>query len=31
MVRLVLRQMKDEGLIMPTGKGRAAKWQRAVS
>lgn len=31
MVRLVLRQMKDEGLIMPTGKGRAAKWQRVES
>jgi len=31
MVRLVLRQMKDEGLIMPTGKGRAAKWQRVAS
>jgi Fic family protein len=31
MVRLVLRQMKDEGLIMPTGKGRTAKWQRVES
>ncbi|HNA29043.1 MAG TPA: Fic family protein [Thiobacillaceae bacterium] len=31
MVRLVLRQMRDEGLIMPTGKGRAAKWQRVES
>ncbi|MDD3529864.1 MAG: Fic family protein [Gallionellaceae bacterium] len=28
MVRLVLRQMKDERLIEPTGKGRAAKWVR---
>lgn len=26
MVRVVLRQMKDEGLIAPTGKGRGAKW-----
>jgi Fic family protein len=26
MVRLVLRMMKTEGLIAPTGKGRAAKW-----
>lgn len=28
MVRVVLRQMKDEGLIASTGKGRGAKWQR---
>lgn len=28
MVRLVLRAMKAEGLITPTGKGRAAKWAR---
>lgn len=28
MVRLVLRAMKAEGVIQPTGKGRAAKWQR---
>ena len=27
MVRVVLRTMKSEGLIEPTGKGRAAKWQ----
>jgi len=27
-VRLVLRQMKDENLIAPTGKGRTAKWNR---
>lgn len=27
MVRVVLRAMKAEGLIMPTGKGRAAKWE----
>jgi Fic family protein len=26
MVRLVLRAMKAEGLIVPTGKGRGAKW-----
>ena len=26
MVRIVLRQMKEEGLISPTGKGRGAKW-----
>lgn len=28
MVRVVLRQMKDEGLIASTGKGRGAKWER---
>lgn len=28
MVRLVLRTMKSEGLIAPTGKGRGAKWVR---
>ena len=28
-VRLVLRAMKAEGLIAPTGKGRGAKWVRA--
>lgn len=27
MVRLVLRTMKSEGHITPTGKGRSAKWQ----
>lgn len=26
MVRVILRTMKAEGLIAPTGKGRAAKW-----
>jgi hypothetical protein len=26
MVRLVLRALKAEGVIAPTGKGRAAKW-----
>ena len=26
MVRLVLRAMKADGLIAPTGKGRGAKW-----
>ena len=29
MVRVVLRQMKDEGLIASTGKGRGAKWMKA--
>lgn len=29
MVRLVLRAMKAEGLIAPTGKGRGAKWVRS--
>lgn len=28
MVRRVLRQMRDEGLIQNTGKGRNAKWKR---
>lgn len=28
MVRVVLRAMKSEGLITPTGKGRAAKWEQ---
>lgn len=28
-VRLVLRQMKSEGLIASTGKGRSAKWRKA--
>jgi hypothetical protein len=28
MVRVVLRAMKTEGLITPTGKGRAAKWEK---
>ncbi|MBL0420161.1 Fic family protein [Ramlibacter sp. AW1] len=28
MVRVVLRAMKTEGVIAPTGKGRAAKWSR---
>jgi len=27
-VRLVLRQLRDEGLIAPEGKGRGAKWLR---
>jgi len=26
MVRLILRQMRDEGIIVSTGKGRSAKW-----
>ncbi|GFE78327.1 cell division protein Fic [Steroidobacter agaridevorans] len=28
MVRVVLRAMKTEGLIVPTGKGRGAKWAK---
>ena len=28
MVRVVLRAMKAEGVIAPTGKGRAARWMR---
>ena len=28
MVRVILRAMKTEGLIAPTGKGRAAKWKQ---
>jgi hypothetical protein len=28
MVRVVLRAMKAEGVIAPTGKGRAAKWMQ---
>ncbi len=28
MVRVILRAMKAEGLIAPTGKGRGAKWSR---
>jgi Fic family protein len=31
MVRLVLRAMKVEGLIEPTGKGRSAKWVKLTS
>ena len=31
MVRLVLRAMKVEGLIAPTGKGRGAKWVSLTS
>ena len=31
MVRLVLRTMKAEGLIAPTGKGRGAKWVSLTS
>jgi DNA-binding GntR family transcriptional regulator len=26
-VRVVLRQLKSEGLILSTGKGRSAKWR----
>ncbi len=28
MVRIVLRQLRDEGLLVSTGVGRAAKWRR---
>lgn len=28
MVRIVLRQLRDEGLLVTTGLGRAAKWRR---
>lgn len=28
MVRVVLRTMKTEGVIAPTGKGRSAKWMQ---
>ena len=28
MVRVILRAMKAEGLIAPTGKGRGARWEQ---
>ena len=28
MVRVVLRQLRDEGLLVASGAGRAAKWRR---
>jgi len=31
MIRIVLRQMRDEGLVIVEGRGRAAKWRRAPS
>ncbi|KHE91895.1 MAG: hypothetical protein SCABRO_02362 [Candidatus Scalindua brodae] len=31
MVRRVLRQLRDEGIIVSTGKGRNAKWLRKKS
>ena len=31
MVRVVLRAMKGEGLIAPTGKGRGAKWMKLAA
>jgi len=30
MIRLVLRQMKEEGLIIPKGKGRSALWEKVM-
>ena len=30
MVRVILRAMKAEGLIAPTGKGRGAKWLQVM-
>lgn len=30
MIRVILRAMKAEGVIAPTGKGRAAKWKQTV-
>jgi Fic family protein len=30
MIRHVMRQMKTEGTIAPTGKGRSAKWRRVA-
>ncbi|WP_075883835.1 Fic family protein [Candidatus Protochlamydia sp. W-9] len=30
-IRLVLRQLRDEGIIIPQGKGRGAKWKLANS
>lgn len=29
-VRLVLRQLRDEGMLIPEGKGRGAKWVRKL-
>jgi len=28
MVRVVLRRLRDEGAIIPQGKGRGARWIR---
>ncbi len=30
-IRLVLRQFRDEGLIIPQGKGRSAKWIKKLT
>lgn len=30
-IRLVLRQLRDEGAIIPQGKGRGAKWIRILT
>ena len=27
-IRVVLRSLRDEGIIEPTGKGRGAKWRK---
>ena len=31
MIRLLLRKMRDEGLIISSGRGRGAKWQKSNS
>jgi len=31
MIRLVLRQLRDKGIILPEGKGRGAKWRLGSS
>lgn len=31
MVRLVLRRLRDDGVIEPVGRGRGAKWRRTTS
>jgi hypothetical protein len=30
-IRIVLRQLRDEGSIIPQGKGRSAKWIRKLT
>lgn len=29
-IRLVLRQLRDEAMIIPEGKGRGAKWVKKI-